>query len=299
MLAAPIIHARTKYNDFPYGLLVTPEGFRPQDAKWARTYITQSTRFMELSSNRGRRVVFCNDSFVVTGLSIRIADLYALCGKTPKYDKIGPDRSNFAFIGLVIPKNEVGTAFDVPYSVFLEQYEAYMRLLWEIPYSETGLTAVSAPYTALCLPEAAAVCELPALENENMRIVLDTDYAPLDAICAKITQMAAGMPELGFCSDVPNAVSVISSQFSVVTAKNAQQIIAALEREAQKEEAVPPRNTDKVPSFLHRFRKTKPQETLVRFVAGVTKTWKAIPKAVKIGSLVVIALSSVAGKKKD
>lgn len=302
MLSAPIIHARTKLNDFPAGLLVMPEDFTPQDAKWARACISQSTRFLEMCGTKGRRVIFSNQAVVVTGLSIRIGDLYTLCGKQPRYDTVDRTRINYAFIGLVIPKSQITAPFDVPYHIFLAQYEAYMQQLWDLPYHDTGITAVKSVYTHFPLPQNVSICDIPDITNEKTRIVLDMSYAPLAEICAKVTLIARDQPEFAFCSDIPNAASVIESDFSIVTAKNAQQIIAVLEQKAEKDVVQQAQNTDKFRPFIKPFLKIssdKKQETLDWVKSGIAKTWKAIPKAVKIGGLLVIALSSVASKKKN
>lgn len=301
MLAAPIIHARTKYNDFPSGLLVIPDDFTPRDTQWARTYITQSTRYLELMGTAGRRVVFSNADVVVSGLSIRIKDLYHLCGKSPQYGKVDGTRVNYAFIGLVIPKNQITTAFDIPYSVFLEQYETYMQMLWEMPPRENGITTTKVPYSQFQLPQAQAVCEIPRLEDEKMRIVLDANDFPLESICAKVALMAQE-GALGFCSDVPNATSVTASNFSIVTAKHPQQIIAALEREAAKATAHQPQDTHKFNPFSKFARKdisAQAQVVLNQVAAGVKNTWKSIPKVIKVGSLLIVVLSSLTNKKSD
>ena len=301
MLAAPIIHARTKYYDFPSGLLVIPDNFTSQDAQWARSYITQSTRYMEMMGTAGRRVVFSNASVVVSGLSIRIEDLYNLCGKSPQYSRVDGNRVNYAFIGLVIPKSQITTTFDIPYSVFLEQYETYMQILWEMPPSESSITTTKVVYSQFRLPQAQASCELPRLENEKMRIVLDTNDFPLESICAQVALMAQE-GTLGFCSDVPNATSVTDSNFSIVTSKYPQQIIAALEREAAKSTAYQPQDTRKFNPFFKFIRKdasTQAQVVLNQVAAEVKKTWKAIPKVIKVGSLLIVVLSSLANKKSD
>lgn len=298
MLIAPIIHARTKNNDFPSGLLVVPSDFTSADVSWARKYITQSTRYFEVVGNQGRRVIFSNQNVVVTGLSIRILDLYILCGKQPQYDKVDGNRTNFAFIGLVIPKNEISAPFDVPYTVFLEQYETYMQKLWDHPYEEIGMTAVKAAYTDVTCPPAADVCDIPNITDKKTRCVLDNSYAPMDSICAKVTMLAKESKSLGFCSNIPNASSVIESDFSILTADNAQNIIDALEREEKKK--AKQRDLTIPYSKPDTSDASKVSSLLNSIASGIKKTWKAIPKAVKIiGGFVIVVLASTANKKSD
>ena len=71
-----------------------------------------------LSGKYGRRLIFCNATVLVTGISIRIKDLYSACGKIARYETVDGNRENYAFIGLVIPKEQIAEAFDVPYTAF-------------------------------------------------------------------------------------------------------------------------------------------------------------------------------------
>ncbi|MBQ2868375.1 MAG: hypothetical protein IJE87_08390, partial [Firmicutes bacterium] len=225
MLTAPILHARTQNNDFPSSMLVVPQGFTAEDTSWARKYIKQSTRYLELAKNHGRRLIFCNETLLVTGLTIRIRDLYAICGKAPKYDTVETHRTNFAFIGLVIPKSEITAPFDVPYSIFLEQYEAYMDLLWNIPFSDAGLTAVSAPYRNIAFPAAREVFDLPDPDSDQVRYVLDANIASLESLAAKSVELMMKRNNFAFCSDIPSVNNVIDGDFRIVTSYQAQKII--------------------------------------------------------------------------
>ena len=257
MLFAPIIHARTKNNDFPSKLLVVPENFTNEDISWARKYITQSTRYFELSGKYGRRLIFCNATVLVTGISIRIKDLYSACGKIARYETVDGNRENYAFIGLVIPKEQIAEAFDVPYTAFLEQYEKVMDSLWEVPFNEGGITSTISQYTCITLPKAQNICDsIPDITNEKTKCVLDIDYAPIDSVCARVTMLMLNQKVLGFCSDIPTANTVIESDFSIVTAKNAQQIIDTLEREEQKKS----KNTSKVKATEFPFIQTDENE---------------------------------------
>lgn len=303
MLISPLIHARTKNNDFPSSLLVVPKDFSDQDIKWARKYITQSTRYFELSEKIGRRVLFSNQRTVISGLSIRIQDLYTICNRTPKFDKVDGNRTNYAFIGLAIPKSEITYAFDIPYSIFLDHYEKYMEACWDIPYTEGGLIALKADYVNEILPTAKEVCDIPSITTIKTKCVLDINYASLESMCARITQMMLETDYLGFCSDIPNANSVIESDFSIVTAKHAQSILDALEREQNKKKSSESNKAAGNRSFLSNVI-TKKQDNSSDFfgtiITSIEKTWKAIPKAIKvIGGLVIIVLVSSNNKSSD
>lgn len=302
MLAAPIIHARTKNNDFPSQLLVVPNNFSPNDILWARKYITQSTRYFELAGREGRRLIFCNHSMLVSGISIRIGDLYYLCGKEPHFDKVDGNRVNYAFIGLVIPKTEITKAFDIPYSAFLDQYEKYMGLLWETPYNENGISATKSEYTHIEFPDAKSICDIPNLKQDNAKCILDTNYATLDSVCAKVTHIMKNKSKCGFCSDIPNANSVIESDFTIVTSANAQSIIDAIEREEKKKATQSTESIQKKSSFNSAFGKKSQNSSdfFSELVATIEKTWKNIPKVVKyFGGFVLVILLAGSNKKSD
>lgn len=305
MLAAPIIHARTKNNDFPSQLLVSPNGFSPEDVLWARRYITQSTRYFELAGKEGRRLIFCNQSLIVSGISIRIGDLYHLCGKEPRFDRVDGNRVNYAFVGLVIPKAEITRAFDIPYSAFLDQYNTYMDLLWETPYNENGISASKSEYTPIEFPAAESVCDIPALNQDNAKCILDANYASLDSVCAKVTLIMKNKSKFAFCSDIPNVNSVIDGDFMIVTSPNAQGIMDALEREEKKRmaEAAEARPTRSVFNPPHSKKAERSSGFIPEFAAAVGKTWKNVPKAAKFaielcGTLLVIYIASQ-NKKSD
>lgn len=304
MLFAPIVHARTKNNDFPSKLLVVPDNFTNEDISWARKYITQSTRYFELSGKYGRRLIFCNETVIITGISIRIKDLYLACGKPARYEIVDSNRENYAFIGLVIPKEQITEPFDVPYTVFLEQYEKVMDSLWDVPYCENGITSTISQYTFITLPKTENICEsIPDITSEKTRCVLDNDYASVDSVCAGVTMLMLNKKALGFCSDIPTANTVIESDFSVVTARNAQQIIDTLEREEQKKS----KNTSNGKSTKFPFGQTdentkqkKEASSVIDNIWSETKKiWKNIPKPVKVGGFLILILAVVGGIEKD
>lgn len=302
MLVAPIIHARTKNNDFPSQLLVVPNNFSSSDVLWARKYITQSTRYFEFAGKEGRRVVFCNQSTIISGISIRIGDLYELCGKEPHFDKVDGNRVNYAFIGLVIPKSEITKAFDIPYSIFLNQYGKYMELLWETPYNENGISATKSEYTHIEFPLAGSICDIPNLMQDNAKCILDVNYASLDSVCAKVTLIMKSKRNCGFCSDIPNANSVIESDFNIVTSPRAQSIIDAIEREEKKKEAQHAESKQQKSPFNSVYEKKRQDSSdfFSEFVSAIEKTWKNIPKVVKyVGGFVIVILLAGSNKKSE
>jgi hypothetical protein len=229
MLTAPIIHARTLKNDFPGTLLAAPQGFTPEDTAWARKYILQSTRYLEFSKSEGRRLIFCSKKLLVTGLTIHIRDLYALCGKEPRYDTL-ENRDNYAFIGFAIPKSEITAAFDIPYSVFLDLYESFMEKLWDLPFSETGLPTAYVPYRNMEFPRAKEVYpDIPKPKSDKVRYILDAGTAPLDSIAARAVELMLKQDNFSFCSDIPNIRNVLDGDLRIVTSYSAATILQDLQ----------------------------------------------------------------------
>lgn len=222
--AAPIIHARTKDVDFRANLLVVPDDFSQQDVQWARKYIADSTRYFELAGNEGRRVVFSNDSFVVSGVSIRISDLYRLCGKQPQYDKVDGNRTNYAFIGFVFPRNQIQNPFDISLCVYLDMFEKYMALRWSDSNSPEALMHTRAAYEDISLHEATRVSNVLQISARSHPQVVDSKADTLESITAQAAILAAQQPHFAFCSDIPMANCVLESSFTNVTSTNANSI---------------------------------------------------------------------------
>lgn len=232
LLAAPVIHARTRDNDFPSSLLVIPEDFSPETASWARRYIVASTGWLELTTDAGRRVVFCDKERIVSGLSIRISNLCQLCGTDDSsYVNINVTRINYAFIGLVFSKAEAAEkCFDLPFSLFLNLYEQYIALRWEEPFVEDGLTALKVPYAEFEVPEQTETCELPLVQPSDPRLVIDAGVADENVLAAAVTAQMQTIDEYSFCSNLPNTKSVTESQFRVVTSPHAQTVVNSLRK---------------------------------------------------------------------
>ena len=235
LLAAPIIHARNDKHDFPSRLLVIPDDFSDSDIQWAHSYIVDSTACMELSGQEGRRVIFCNDKVVVTGISVFIAHLYSACGKTAKYAKVDGNRDNYAFIGFVIPKRMIKKAFDVPLSLLLEEYEKYMNLRWEEESDKGYLDPLQEKYFSVDFPEADDLCSIPTPLSGHTKHVLDVNEAPLESILARVTFEMRRSDCIAFCSNMPNASSIIKSKFTLVTSQNTHRILEAMRKREQEE----------------------------------------------------------------
>lgn len=230
ILAAPIIHARTRDVDFRAGLLVKPEDFSDERTRWARKYILDSTRFFELAGPEGRWAAFCDQKVAVAGVSIRIGQLYRLCGKEPKYDKVNGNRANYAFIGIVVPKSEIGEAFQITYPMLLDIYEKYMALRWEDGIGGSSLEAIRAGYEPMEVPEAEEVCQVQ-FSDLSQRQICDFSIGTAQSVVSRMLLEMKNHEELSFCWDMPNERSIRDSGFTVVTSRAARSDSAGGEKE--------------------------------------------------------------------
>lgn len=231
---APIIHARTKDVDFRSNLLIVPDNFTAYTTAWCRKFITESTRYFETVGKEGRRILFCNDDIVVIGLSIIIQDLYDLCQRSPRYHLVDGTRTNYAFLGFVFPRSEIKHPFEIPYSMFLDQYQEYMDLRWnDSGSSKDSLIATRIPFEYKDFPEAKSISALLPKDSPKSKLIFNTADATQDEIIAEIISKLASGSHLSFCSNLPNATSFIDSHFDIGTSvhhtKIKEQILSSFE----------------------------------------------------------------------
>ena len=239
ILAAPIIHARTKNVDFRTRFLVRPADFSEAASENVRSYVLNSTAYFELAGSQGRRLVLCDDTHVITGVSMDISRLSSACGKKSDYCQEKKGRSNFAFIGLVFLKKEIRQAFDVPLTVLFDVYEKYMKLRWEEPDAPASYEPMKASYELFELPEARRVSDLEVAKLPPKKCVIELEAEQTDAIAARVILEMGKNPGFcrAFCSDMPNAASVIKSRFDLVTSQNAENIRQQLLKKELEERA--------------------------------------------------------------
>lgn len=227
---ATILHARTCNVDFRANLLAVPEDFSQEDIQLARKQIVSSTRYFELVGTSGRRLVFGNKTHVISGISIRIGDLYRLCGQEPQYEFVDGKRINYAFIGLVFPKCDLQAAVDIPYSTFLAEFEKYMLLRWEDANDSAALMHTKTDYCTRELPVSQKVSTLLQASDRTIPQVIDSKADSAESIAAQATLLAAQQDHFAFCSDIPTANCVRESNFNAVTSTNAASILASMQK---------------------------------------------------------------------
>lgn len=227
---AAILHARTRNVDFRANLLAVPEDFSLEDVGYAKKKIVGSTRYFELAGQNGRRLVFSCGDHIISGISIRIGDLYRLCGKQPQYEFVDGNRDNYAFIGLVFPKNAVHTAVDIPYGAFLAEYEKYMLLRWEDAAEPAAYIPAKTQYCLRELPAAEKISTLLQQASGTAPQVMDSSADSVESFAAQAMLLAARQAPFSFCSDIPMANSLKEGGFTAATASNAAGILASLQK---------------------------------------------------------------------
>ena len=241
--AAPLIHARTAYVDFRSAMLFVPQDWEDSKVKWARSFITASTRYFELAGTNGRRLVFSDGIHIVTGISICISDLYKLCGDTTtEYAYVDGKRTNYAFIGLVIRNEDLKSAFDIPLSVFLSVYQKYIAMRWNERQSNQGNQAwenMKVPYEMFDLSNAEEVLDIETIGGRVTRTdisierIVQADVSTREALVAgTLSEILKGKYRFSFCSDMPNVKSIKESDFKLVTSPNADAVLKKINDES-------------------------------------------------------------------
>ena len=294
ILAAPIIHARTKNVDFRTKLLVRPEDFTDSKSENVRGYILSSTAFFELAGSEGRRVVLCDDKHVITGVSIKIASLSEVCGRKSKYCYVEDGkRSNYAFIGLVVPKTEIRQAFDVPLTLLFDLYEKYMEQRWDEADIPANYEPVKAAYEQFDLPLSRMVSDLEVEKLPPQKCVIDLKRDQTEAIAARVLwEMGRNSAfQKAFCSDMPSAASILKSKFEIVTSENAAVIRQQLLKKEMEENANEP-ELDKSNALLELLR-LRPVDALKdRLRKNTTK--ESAEKIIRIGKWVIALIGTAA-----
>lgn len=226
---APLIHARTKLVDFRSGFLVKPENFSDSDVNWANALVLDSTRFFELGGEHGRRVVFSNGRFVVSGITILIQNLFQKCGRAPEYHRVDESQQRLAygFIGIVLPVSAAQKPFDIPYEVFLNLYLQYVVPRWDETTHDAGVhEATRAGYMEGDFPTPESVADLDTLLSKvDKKLILDDVFAEREGIAAYILSKALCEKKIAFCSDISLSKAIIESGFDIVTCKNADLMV--------------------------------------------------------------------------
>ncbi|SFR92131.1 hypothetical protein [Anaeromicropila populeti] len=226
---APIIHARTKYVDFRKGLLVLPVDFSETDAQDVHSLVLDSTRFFELAGTSGRRVVYGNGKFVVSGISIIFQELFKLCNKEPEFNRVDHENGRLAygFVGVVFPVASRPNLFDIPNEVFLNIYLKHIKTRWEeTTETENVFGSKKVEYEEIDLPDAGRIANFDTqLSNRSGKLLLEDIPEDCDATVAYVLSKALRGERIAFCSNITIPKLISESRFDIVTCRNASSIL--------------------------------------------------------------------------
>ena len=134
MKVAPIIHSRTLNCDFNAEFLVRPERFNSDNIKWARENILKATE--DIDSLQGFRwLIVDNGKYRLAGVVGFLEDICCEAkGEKGKFEKFFLDnrgRRTFAFVGVVIDKEDNNEYGDIDISTLWEVYVKEVENIWE------------------------------------------------------------------------------------------------------------------------------------------------------------------------
>lgn len=264
---APLIHARTKYVDFRSNFLITPCDFTEKDIRHAHSLVLDSTRFFELAGNTGRRVVFGNGKFVITGITIIFKELFNLCNTTPEFCKVDREEGRLAygFVGMALPISATQAVFDVPVENFSNIYRNGVAQRWEETTSSDGVfETIESAYSEVEVPAASQIADLDPLYMHTSNIlILEDDIKEREKIAAYALSRALRGEVIAFCSDIKMPKAIAESGFNIVTCKNANSIMLDNVQRKLDDTILPPISAEAEP----RNRQAVPAESQKRRTA--------------------------------
>ena len=256
---APLLHARTKNVDFHSGFLVLPAGFSEADARYAHSLVLDSTRFLELAGPDGRRVVFGNGNFVVTGITIIIEDLFKKCGLEPEYHKVDhkDGRLAYGFIGIAMPVSKEMPPFDVPYETFLNIYRKHIKARWEETLDSEGVhDPLKIQFEEAEVPAAVSIPNYDAqFAYRSGKLLLEDTIETRDGIAAYVLSKALRKEQIALCTDITLPKAIAENGFDIITCKNASAILPPEIRN----EPLPKQPTSSVPAKEPLSRRMMPR----------------------------------------
>lgn len=140
MKVAPIIHSRTLNCDFNAEFLVRPERFNSDNIKWARENVLKATEDIDFLQGF-RWLIVDNGKYRLAGV---VGFLEDICceekeekGKFEKFFLDNRGRRTFAFVGVVIDKEDNDGYGDIDISTLWEVYVKEVKDIWEKKHQDS------------------------------------------------------------------------------------------------------------------------------------------------------------------
>ena len=151
LMAAPLIHSRTKFIDFRNQFFARPEDFNTTDVKEIKKYILSSTTSIEeLDKSDCRKLILTNGDNVIFGITAYMTYFNNISNNALEdilVDKSGR-RGIYLFVGLVVKKCDLNSAIVFPDDrYFVEAIKRYLIPRWEeMSHDEGSLNATLTQY---------------------------------------------------------------------------------------------------------------------------------------------------------
>lgn len=140
MKVAPVIHSRTLNCDFNAEFLVRPERFNSDNIKWARENVLKATE--DIDSLQGFRwLIVDNGKYRLAGVVGFLEDICCEAkeekGKFEKFFLDNRGRRTFAFVGVVIDKEDNDSYGDIDISTLWKVYVKEVKDIWEKKHQDS------------------------------------------------------------------------------------------------------------------------------------------------------------------
>jgi hypothetical protein len=226
MKVAPIIHSRTLNCDFNAEFLVRPERFNSDNIKWARENVLKATE--NIDSLQGFRwLIVDNGKYRLAGVVGFLEDICCEAkeekGKFEKFFLDNRGRRTFAFVGVVIDKEDNNEYGDIDVSTLWEVYVKEVKDIWEKKHQDSKFSEfeeIQVNSDSVAEPDIKKYSEAnPELDKK--------EFARL---------MCDGKREkFSFCSNITSWQLVKEEAFDYVTTKSNNIIRIKSESEKAKE----------------------------------------------------------------
>lgn len=262
MKVAPIIHSRTLNCDFNAEFLVRPERFNSDNIKWARENVLKATEDIDFLQGF-RWLIVDNGKYRLAGV---VGFLEDICceekeekGKFEKFFLDNRGRRTFAFVGVVIDKEDNDGYGDIDISTLWEVYVKEVKDIWEKKHQDSKFSEfeeIQVKSDSVAEPDIEKYSEAkPELDKK--------EFARL---------MCDGKREkFSFCSNITSWKLVKEGAFDYVTTKpnNIERITKEKKGGEKREESIDVCSNDDRESTDKRKKKVKKQNIILIVISVI------------------------------
>ncbi len=262
MKVAPIIHSRTLNCDFNAEFLVRPERFNSDNIKWARENVLKATE--DIDSLQGFRwLIVDNGKYRLAGVVGFLEDICCEAkeekGKFEKFFLDNRGRRTFAFVGVVIDKEDNDSYGDIDISTLWKVYVKEVKDIWEKKHQDSKSSEfeeIQVNSDSVAEPDIEKYSEAnPELDKK--------EFARL---------MCDGKREkFSFCSNITSWQLAKEGAFDYVTTKsnNIERITKEKKGGEKREESIDVCSNDDRESTDERKKKVKKQNIILVVISVI------------------------------